>query len=318
MNKKRQPPGDFDSYLERLAVGQLRGRLWQAPALKPPLDQHVIVVVYGHHASLERMAGLAQYLRRFGRVVMPDLPGFGGMDSFYKIDQLPTLDNYALYLKRFLEERLDKGQTFSLLGFSLGFQVVTRFLQLYPDWQPRIRLTLSLAGFLSGRSLQFTARRHRWYLRGIALAKTQFGGWLFRRLILNRWVLRGFYGRTLSARRKFASQPERLQLLKAEIRLWQINDVRTWAFTARAMIVGDLSSPAVDLELYHVAAEDDHFLDNDHNLGRLRLVYNEVRLFLIELTAHAPTVVADVAEVEALIPADLVKLLDKAASPRRE
>ena len=317
MSGKREQTTGFDKYLGELTVGQLRGRFWRAPAFKPRYQQHVIVVIYGHHASLERVAGLAQYLRRFGCVVVPDLPGFGGMDSFYKIDQLPQLENYALYLKRFLEGHLKEGQTFSLLGFSLGFQVVTKFFQLYPDWRPRVRLTLSLAGFLSGRSLQFTARRHRWYLRGITLVKTQFGSWLFRRLILNRWILRSFYGRTFSARKKFIGQPERLRLLKAETRLWQINDVRTWAFTARAMIVGDLSSPPVDLDLYHVAAEGDHFLDNDHNLGRLRLVYNEVKLFHIELTAHAPTVVADVAEVEALMPADLVKVLNKAALMRR-
>ncbi len=73
---------DFAEHVFDFELKGLKGRYWHAPPLNKKLDSHVLVIVYGHHASLERNLGLAQYLRRFGQVIMPDLPGFGGMDSF--------------------------------------------------------------------------------------------------------------------------------------------------------------------------------------------------------------------------------------------
>ena len=46
-----------------------------------------ILLIYGHHAMLERWWGLVENLNLYGTVTMPDMPGFGGMDSFSKIGQ---------------------------------------------------------------------------------------------------------------------------------------------------------------------------------------------------------------------------------------
>ncbi len=315
MAKTKIATNDFEHYLFDLEIDYLKGRYWRAPALNPKNETHVIVLIYGHHTSLERSAGLAQYLRRFGQVIMPDLPGLGGMESFYKVDSLPTLDNYALYLDKFLKQYLKDGQTFSIIGLSFGFLVTTRFLQKFPNWCHRVRLVISLMGFLSGQSMKFSTRRRWWYLRGTVLAKTRLGAWIFRYLILNAGVLRVFYTRTLSAQSKLSQYSPNLQrkLLALEIKLWHLNDVRTWAFTAQSMMNCDLSQPALDLSLHHITPKVDQFLNNKHNQSRLRLVYNEVKFFSINLTTHAPTIIADAGEIETLIPSDLVAILKKEA-----
>ena len=320
MAKTQFKPGNFERYLTGLEVDGLHGRLWRAPALDDKIQDHLIIVIYGHHSSLERCAGLAQYLRRFGQVAMPDLPGFGGMDSFYQSSAQPSIDNYAHYLEKFLASHCKKGQTFSILGFSFGFLVVTRLLQLYPSRRKRVRLLCSLMGFLDGRSLKFSVGRRFWCLRAVAFIKTRPGSFCFRYLLLNGWVLRRFYSRILSARGRFAHYPpsRRRELMEVEIELWRVNDVRTWAFTAEAMIKGNFTSPSVGLDLCYLFAKGDHFLNNQHNNRRLRLVYNEVKPFEIDLANHAPTVVASPDEVEALLPSELASTLHKEAFMKKK
>ena len=313
MTKTQFGSAEFERHLSGLEIDGLHGRLWQAPALDAKFQDHLIILIYGQHSSLERSAGLVQYLRRFGRVVMPDLPGMGGMDSFYQNSSLPTIDNYAHYLEKFLSDRYKKKQTFSILGFSFGFLVVTRFLQLYPHRQKYIRRLFSLIGLVDGRSLSFSAFRRFSYLGVIAFIKTRPGSFCFKHLFLNGWVLRCFYSRILSARGRFAHYPpsRRRELMEVEIKLWRVNDLRTWAFTAGEIIKGDLTASPIDLRLGHVFAKGDHLLDNQDNKQRLSLVYNEVKLFRIDLANHAPTVVASPDEVEALMPPEFAAALSE-------
>src|SRR5687767_2102595 len=127
MNKAVQDPAD---YIVPLNMNGLRGRMLRVPT--PKNKNREILAIYGHHALIERWWGLIQNLNEFGGVTMPDLPGFGGMDSFNKIDQKPTIDNYADYLAAFIKMRY-KRQRITILGISFGFVVATRMLQRYPE-----------------------------------------------------------------------------------------------------------------------------------------------------------------------------------------
>src|SRR5205085_11669969 len=90
-------------YIVPLNINGLEGRVMHLPAPKTKkAGQREILFVYGLHSSLERWWGLTQVLNRYGAVTMPDLPGFGGMDSFYTIGKKPTLDNMADYLAAFV------------------------------------------------------------------------------------------------------------------------------------------------------------------------------------------------------------------------
>src|ERR1022692_3254958 len=90
-------------YIVPLNINKLEGRMLYAPSINS--HSRNILLVYGHHAMLERWWSFVENLNEYGSVTMPDLPGFGGMDSFYKIGRKPTLDNYADYLAAFIKLR---------------------------------------------------------------------------------------------------------------------------------------------------------------------------------------------------------------------
>ena len=94
-----------------LRLDNFRGRMLTCPAQDPNQGRQIIFVS-GHRTSLERYQGLAAALAEFGQVISPDLPGFGGMTSFFKVGLTPSLDNYADYLYSFIKFRLARGQTF--------------------------------------------------------------------------------------------------------------------------------------------------------------------------------------------------------------
>ncbi|MEJ0073013.1 MAG: alpha/beta fold hydrolase [Candidatus Saccharibacteria bacterium] len=122
-----------------------------------------ILVLYGHHALLERWWGLVQNFAEFGSVTMPDIPGFGGMDSFYKIGQKPTLDAYADYMAAFIKLRY-KHKRVNIVGISFGFLVATRMLQRYPELTKRVDFLVSAAGFMRADEFTFSRQRYLFYL----------------------------------------------------------------------------------------------------------------------------------------------------------
>src|SRR5690242_18466376 len=190
MAKREARPED---YIRPLDMNGLAGRMLVLPA--PKNKQTEILFVYGQHSSLERWWGLLRYANKYGAVTAPDLPGFGGMESFHKIGKKPTLDNYADYLAAFVKLKYRKKKVI-ILGMSLGFVIATRMLQRYPELRKNVTMLVSLAGMTHRDDFGFPARRY-WFYRSIGMV---FSGWLpatfFRYAFLNGWVLRKTYART--------------------------------------------------------------------------------------------------------------------------
>ncbi|HEU4609283.1 MAG TPA: hypothetical protein VFS31_14300, partial [Chitinophagaceae bacterium] len=86
-----------------LNINGLQGRMLRMPAKKRTNKE--ILLIYGHHATLERWYGLVENLSEYGNVTMPDLPGFGGMQSFKKAGRKPDIDAFADYLAAFIKLR---------------------------------------------------------------------------------------------------------------------------------------------------------------------------------------------------------------------
>src|SRR4051812_21299994 len=130
---------DPAEYILPLYMNGLSGRMLRMPA--PKNKKRDILFIYGHHASIERHFGVAELLNKYGSVTMPDLPGFGGMDSFYKIGEKPTLDNLADYLASFIKLRY-KRQKFIIAGYSLGVMIITRMLQKHPQIAKKVEMNV--------------------------------------------------------------------------------------------------------------------------------------------------------------------------------
>src|SRR3569623_1590822 len=141
--KLPQNPAD---YIVPLNINGLEGRMLHVPAPKGKRSDVEIMFIYGAHSSLERWWGLMQVLNDYAAVTMPDLPGFGGMDSFYRIGKKPTIDNLADYLAAFVKMRY-KRKKVVIAGMSFGFVIATRMLQRHPELVKKVELMVSIVGF---------------------------------------------------------------------------------------------------------------------------------------------------------------------------
>lgn len=304
-------PGPAD-YIEPLYINGMNGRMLSMPAPKG-VDREILVL-YGHHALLERWWGLVQNFNELGAVTMPDIPGFGGMDSFYKIGQAATVDNYADYLAAFIKMRY-KRKRVSIVGISFGFLVATRMLQRYPELVNRVDFLISASGFMRYDDFIFSKRRHlayKWATKVAAIPPLPF---LFRYMALNGPVLRAAYARTNNAKHKFAQangQEEFDRMMDMEIVLWQKNDVRTYMKTSTELLTVDNCKAPVNLPVWHVYTKHDHFFDHSIVEQHMGVVFTEYHGAPIKLKAHTVSVLADKRESADLIPAVLRRALKKA------
>jgi pimeloyl-ACP methyl ester carboxylesterase len=300
---------DLDERIFPLDMNGLHGRMLRLP---PRRKKREILLVYGHHASIERMAGLAEELNKYGAVTLPDLPGFGGMTSFYKIHREPTLDHLADYLASFVKFRY-KRQRFSVMAMSFGFVVVTRMLQKYPEIAGQVDVLVSLVGFVHKDDFKFS-RRTMFILRASArLLSLPVTSWLWRHIALSAPVIRASYLLVADQHSKLkdASREERDSRIDFEIQLWQMNEVRTYWKTTSAMANLDLCGKRVDTHVYHVAVENDRYFNNEIVEQHMRVVFADYTLVPSVLPAHAPTVVATAKDAAPFIPKQVRDLLSK-------
>lgn len=308
--KNQSKPAD---YIQPLYMNGLNGRMLHMPDHKK--QGREILVIYGHHALLERWWGLVQNFNDFGAVTMPDIPGFGGMDSFYKIGQKATLDNYADYLAAFIKMRY-KRKRVSIVGISFGFLIATRMLQRYPELADKVDFLVSAVGFMRSDDFLFSKARYRFYRYTPLLFKNTIGATIFRYLGLNSVVLRAVYARTNNAKHKFNEYAGNEVLLHAmmdmEVRLWQQNDVRTYMQTTIELLSVDNCKVQVDLPVWHVYTKHDHFFDNAIIEQQMRVVFREFHGEPINIKTHAPSILADKKASAIMIPPLLRKALQKA------
>lgn len=306
MSKTKSNPAD---YIVPLNMNGLQGRMLHMPA--PKNYNREILFVYGHHSSLERWYGLMENLNRYGAVTMPDLPGFGGMESMYKLGQKPTIDALADYLAAFVKMRY-KRRRVTIAGMSLGFVIVTRMLQRYPDLTKKVDMLISIAGFAHHDDFVFSKPRHAMYYTAARIFSQPVTSSFFRHAFLNSFILRTFYRHTHNAKEKFhgAVAEELQQIMDIEVRLWQDNDVRTYMLTSAEFLKLDNCKKQVNLPIYHVGVEADRYFDNHVVEQHMRVIFTEYHLVAtLKAGNHAPSVIADAKAAAAYIPPKLRRLL---------
>lgn len=307
MAKNTQNPAD---YIVPLNMNGLQGRMLHLPA--PKGKNREILLIYGHHSSLERWWGLAQVLNRYGAVTMPDLPGFGGMESFYKIGKKPSIDNLADYLAAFVKMRY-KRRRVTIVGMSFGFVIATRMLQRFPDLAKKVDLLVSIVGFAHKDDFIFSKARY-WVYRAFAGSfANPVAAKFFHAVCLHPAVLRAVYAKTPNAKHKFADlTPEQHeQMLEVEVGLWRNNDVRTYMYTTSQFLTFDNCTKQIDLPVWHVGTKNDHFFDNDVVEQHMRVIFNDFYGMNINMTKHAPTVIASAKDAAPFIPSKLRKVLSQ-------
>lgn len=278
----------------------------------PKNKKREILLVYGHHASLERMYGIAEGLNEFGAVTMPDLPGFGGMESFYKIGMKPTIDNLADYLAAFVKLKY-RGKKVTIVSMSLGFVIVTRMLQRYPELVRKVDVLISVVGFSHKYDFVFSKNRMFFYRVGAKFFSGRLTAAFFYNVCLHPSVIRTVYSKTFNAKKKLAdlSPEEKKSSVEFEVDLWRMNDVRTYMFTTRQMFSLDNCDRQVDLHLHHVSVEKDQYFDHSVVEQHLRIIFSDFTEHVAVPNNHAPSILATKEEAAPFIPESLKKLLRK-------
>lgn len=304
--KKSNNPAD---YIVPLNINGLEGRMLRIPG--PKKTNREVLFVYGHHSSLERWWGIVKFISRYATVTMPDLPGFGGMDSFYKIGKDARIDNYADYLASFIKWRYKRSKPV-VVGMSFGFIVVTRMLQRYPELVKKIGMIVSFAGFAHKDDFTFSKTRWRGYFYAAKFFTLRLPALFFRYVVLHPSILRAAYHRTNNAKEKFEGivGEELEEITRFEIKLWHDNDVRSYMKTTTEFLNLNNCTKQIDAPVYHIAVAADRYFDNNRVEQHFRVIYNDfILLKTLKLSNHAPSVIADEKAAAAFIPPSLRKLL---------
>jgi pimeloyl-ACP methyl ester carboxylesterase len=293
-----------------LNINGLQGRMLRAPATSK--KKREILLVYGHHANLERWWNLVENLRPYGNVTMPDMPGFGGMESFYNINKRPDIDTFADYMASFIKLRY-KNKKITIFAISYGFVVMTRMFQRYPELANKVDLFISFAGFMNADNILY-GKKKRWFCYYIARFLASRPIALFIRYVaLNKLLLQVLYKTFPKSRRRMLEvTPEQFALnMDVELKLWKDNDVRThWLTTSEFLRLNNLTVP-IKLHVAHVISKNDHWLNNLKVEEHMRRVFNEYDKFVSKTKAHVPSVIADKKAMSVMVPPELKRVLNK-------
>lgn len=298
-------------HIASLHINGMDGRIMRLPA--PKNKKRQILLLYGHHASLERLSGLAEVLNKHGAVTMPDLPGFGGMDSFYEIGQKPSFDNYADYIAS-LVKLYYKRQKVTIIAMSYSAPIVVRMLQKYPELGKKVELFVSISGFVRRDEFIFDFKTY-WGIRtlGTVFSHKLTAG-IMRHVFLTRPVISTTYKLVAKRHSKMKNARDERELKRRidfETGLWQINDVRTRFKTISQMLTIDLVNEKVtsDIQVYHVIATDDRYFNNEVVKQHLHVIFKRVEMVSTEMPNHAPSIMATAKEAQPYVPLKLQKIL---------
>jgi len=307
MVKTKREPAD---YILPLYMNGLAGRMLRAPSTTK--RKREILLIYGHHAMLERWWGLVENLETYGNVTMPDMPGFGGMESFAKIGVKPDIDAFADYLAAFIKFRYKKGN-FTIYAISFGFLVVTRMLQKYPELAKRVDLLISAVGFMTYDDFHWNRREQRINQAGARLFATRPMAIFIEYVALNRTVVKLLTKLLPRSKHKFIEvTPEEFEsVMDFDAKIWQANDVRTHWLTTAEFFSFDNTKARVNLPVAHVVSKNDHYLNNVKVEEHMRLVFSDYKSYVANTKAHVPHITATKEEMAVMVPAGLRRLLSK-------
>jgi pimeloyl-ACP methyl ester carboxylesterase len=248
------------------------------------------------------MYSTAKFLSDYGEVYLPDLPGIGGMNSFYTIKMTPTLDNYAHYLYSFLKlKKLDKN--IEIVAMSFGFMVVSRMLQLYPDSQKWFNHVISYVGF--GRSSDFKnfKLKKRYYTPVNKIFSTKIGSIFIKIFIFNPFSLKIMFRifRQFNPKYQHGMKKDLKASTDMELDLWTKNDARTRFFVYNILFNFDLTKSVtkIGVRLHNMTTPHDQYFDSERVKVSLSKIYRDVTSSTAKLEMHAPSIIGTKQEVSA-------------------
>jgi pimeloyl-ACP methyl ester carboxylesterase len=297
-----------EPYLQPLELNGMRGRQMIHPA-RDKAHNDDILFIYGIHGNMERFYGIVHYLANFGNVSMPDLPGFGGMDTFYSVGKKPTFDEYADYMYDYIKAHYGD-KKFKLAALSYGFVVATRMFQRHPDIKDQITLVISVVGIADSDNFGVSKRTVRLFKTIFFLFRHQPTRWLAYHVAFSEMVLRRTY--KPNHPKMVALAPEdRPAFIAFESYLWRINDLRTYGFAMRELFTFHHPKGKIPVKIHHIGTPHDHWLNDKKVQMHLHELYDGVTVHISPIKNHGGTAYDSEDEAKEIMPPSIVELLLK-------
>lgn len=263
----------YSKYISPLHMNGLHGRMLVLPPNNKKITQEVLLI-YGQNSNIEYWLDIAGALSRYGRVTVPDLPGFGGMESFYKIHEKANIETLSDYLASFIKLRY-KRKRITLVGCSFGFVVITRMLQKYPELVRKIDLLFAVSSLAHHDDLAVTYGQSI-LLRSVTRVfsgrlPAQFYRWLYLDTYLSVAKLRKQYQKSLGLKRP--KSPKLNLLVGAEIGRRKQSDTRTYMKTFNQVLTLDNCQQRINLNLWHVSGAYDEYLNNKNVEQHFKIIF---------------------------------------------
>ena len=301
-----------DKHIRPLTVHGMTGRMVHIPNHD---SKKVIIYIHGLHTSAERHYSLCEFLSDYGTVYAPDMPGFGGMDSFYKVGMKPSYDNFADYIYTVIQSlRLKHDQSLTLVGLSFGSQVMTRLLQKHPELATKNFQAISLAGYGSGKDFKPLIAYRAMVYPLVFFASRKYISRLVRFIFFNPVVLSAALGLFIYTKPKLKNDKvnKPADLFRMEYYLWRIDNTRTHARTISMTFRDDLrkySNKKINNKLHNVFVQEDQYFDMQKVEATLNGLYKSVDMISLSMGSHAPSLVADKESIAVMFPEKTRKLL---------
>lgn len=295
----------------KLSQGGMTGRLATYKARTN--TKRVIYMISGMHTSHERMSPIAHYFSKYGTVIAPDLPGVGGMDSFFTVNQEFSLNSYADFLYDFFKQQKIKSTNKpTIVGMSFGFLVLTRMLQRHPDTHDWFEQVVAIGGF--GQQSDFNNKLAVKITPVISLPlSTRPGAWFLETFIFKKPVLKVLFkiakliGNT---KHNSVSNEDRKALIDMETSLWVENDARTRFHIYRMFLNTNLVKGAQPIgnHLYNLFIPSDQWVKHDEVQKSMKRLYKKVTKLQLDSTLHAPSVISGEEEIDTMFKEALTKV----------
>jgi pimeloyl-ACP methyl ester carboxylesterase len=252
----------------------IKGKMLYKPSQKKDSKLNILIVT-GKNVSLESLIGVAEDLSKYGSVTCPNLPGYGGMQNFFRIKEKPSIDSFADYMAAFIKLKFNR-KRLVIFGVEEGFVIITRMLQRYPQLAKKIDLLFCVSSIAHKDDLKI-GRVDRFFYSKLTLffSFRPFSS-IYRIIFLQPPIFYFFYLRSTIgiAKYKGLGKADLKIILKNEMKLRLSGNIRTRMRISHEIINLDNCQQRINLPIWHLTGIADSLINNNNTEQHLRIIFN--------------------------------------------
>lgn len=305
MSKKYANPIDF---IYPVNINGLDGRFLYLKSKLRTVKSNILIV-YDINSNIEKWWGLAIALTKYSNVSIVDLPGFGGMDSLFKIGWEPTIDSLADYLASFIKLRY-RNKRFSIIAIGAGFSIATRTLQNNKAIEHKVNNFIAINGYAHHDDLNVSKKTKiakRFFYRVLA---TRIISFFIKNFYFNRKILD--YRINDKVVKKIRSHHTNQFIKQFMVDLLYENDFRTRIFLRKELLGLNNCDIQLSVPFYQISTGFKQYnLIANHVEQHLKIIFKDYHYLAVRELRKIPYIMNDPKVAIRLIHPKLRRILQK-------